>query len=90
LAGRSLTAETRTTASARPAPLRLKAAPSVAQNARRQTGNKPAAEKDGARRKEGKMRGFGWAITVIVGGYAALMLLKSIPDAVRYVKISTM
>jgi hypothetical protein len=36
------------------------------------------------------MRTFGWAIAVVVGGYATLMLLKSIPDMVRYVKISTM
>ena len=36
------------------------------------------------------MRAFGWAITVVVGGYVTFMLLKSIPDMVRYVKISTM
>jgi hypothetical protein len=40
------------------------------------------------RRKE--MRTFGWAVTIVVGGYATFMLLKSIPDMVRYVKISTM
>jgi hypothetical protein len=37
-----------------------------------------------------KMKTFGLAITVVVGGYVTFMLLKSIPDMVRYVKISTM
>jgi hypothetical protein len=36
------------------------------------------------------MRNLGWAVTVVIGGYAAFMMLKSIPDMVRYVKISTM
>jgi hypothetical protein len=36
------------------------------------------------------MRTLGWTIAVVVGGYANFMLLKSIPDMVRYVKTSTM
>jgi hypothetical protein len=36
------------------------------------------------------MRTFGLAIAVVMGGYATYMLLKSIPDVVRYVRISTM
>jgi len=36
------------------------------------------------------MRTFGWMVTVVVGGYAAFVLLKSIPDMVRYAKMSSM
>jgi hypothetical protein len=36
------------------------------------------------------MRTFGWIVTVVAGGYAAFVLLKSIPDIGRYVKLSTM
>ena len=36
------------------------------------------------------MRAFGWAVAVVVGGYATFVVLKSIPDVVRYVKLSTM
>jgi hypothetical protein len=36
------------------------------------------------------MRVFGWAVALVVGGYAAVMILKSVPDMVRYVKLSTM
>ncbi|GEM_PF-6451199 len=36
------------------------------------------------------MRAFGWAVAVITGGYAAYILLKSIPDIGRYVKLSAM
>jgi hypothetical protein len=36
------------------------------------------------------MRTFGWAVTIVVGGYATFVFLKSIPDIVRYVKLSSM
>ena len=36
------------------------------------------------------MRTFGWAVAIVVGGYAAFVFVKSIPDVVRYAKISTM
>jgi len=36
------------------------------------------------------MRVFGWTVAVVVGGYATIMLLKSVPDMVRYIKLSTM
>jgi hypothetical protein len=36
------------------------------------------------------MKTFGWAVTVVVGGYAAYLFVKSIPDMVRYAKLSTM
>jgi len=36
------------------------------------------------------MRIFGWVVAVVVGGYATVMILKSVPDVVRYVKLSTM
>ena len=36
------------------------------------------------------MRKFGWVVTVAVGGYATYLFIKSIPDMVRYAKISTM
>jgi hypothetical protein len=36
------------------------------------------------------MRTFGIVITAVVGGYAAYLFLKSIPDMVRYARISTM
>lgn len=36
------------------------------------------------------MRAFGWAVAVVVGGYATIVLLKSVPDVVRYVRLSTM
>jgi hypothetical protein len=36
------------------------------------------------------MRAFGWAVAIVVGGYATLMVVKSVPDLVRYVKLSTM
>jgi hypothetical protein len=34
------------------------------------------------------MRKVGWAFTIVVGGYATYLVVKSIPDMVRYVKIS--
>jgi hypothetical protein len=36
------------------------------------------------------MRTFGWMLAVVVGGYATYMVLRSVPDVVRYVKLSTM
>ena len=36
------------------------------------------------------MRTFGWAVAVIVGGYTAFVVVRSIPDIVRYAKLSTM
>jgi hypothetical protein len=36
------------------------------------------------------MRALGWTVTVVVGGYTAYLLLKSIPDLVRYAKLSSM
>ena len=36
------------------------------------------------------MRTFGWAVAMIAGGYAAYVLLKSIPDIGRYVRLSSM
>jgi hypothetical protein len=36
------------------------------------------------------MRTFGWAVAIIAGGYTAFVVLKSIPDIGRYIKLSTM
>jgi hypothetical protein len=36
------------------------------------------------------MRVFGWTVAAVVGGYATYLLLKSIPDIVRYAKLSSM
>lgn len=36
------------------------------------------------------MRAFGWTVAAIVGGYTAYVVLKSIPDIGRYIKLSTM
>jgi hypothetical protein len=36
------------------------------------------------------MRAFGWTVTIVVGGYATYVFVKSIPDLVRYVKMSMM
>lgn len=36
------------------------------------------------------MRIFGWAVTVVAGGYATYLVLKSIPDIIRYARLSTM
>jgi hypothetical protein len=36
------------------------------------------------------MRAFGWTMAVVVGGYASYLFIKSIPDMVRYVKMSMM
>jgi hypothetical protein len=36
------------------------------------------------------MKAFGWTVAIVVGGYTAYLFVKSIPDMVRYVKLSTM
>jgi hypothetical protein len=36
------------------------------------------------------MRVFGWMVTVVVGGYATYVFLKSVPDLVRYARLSSM
>jgi hypothetical protein len=36
------------------------------------------------------MRAFGWVVTIVVGGYTAYLIAKSIPDMVRYAKLSSM
>ena len=36
------------------------------------------------------MRTFGWTVAIVVGGYSTYVFLKSIPDIVRYVKLSAM
>jgi len=36
------------------------------------------------------MRAFGWAVTIVVGGYATYVFLKSMPDLVRYAKLASM
>jgi hypothetical protein len=36
------------------------------------------------------MRHFGWAVALVVGGYTAFLLLKSIPDMKRYIKMTSM
>jgi hypothetical protein len=36
------------------------------------------------------MRTFGWVVTVVVGGYATYVVLKSIPDMVRYARLRSL
>lgn len=36
------------------------------------------------------MRTFGWTVALVAGGWATYMFLKSIPDMVRYAKLSSM
>ncbi len=36
------------------------------------------------------MRVFGWTVALVVGGYATYLMVKSIPDFVRYAKMSSM
>ena len=36
------------------------------------------------------MRAFGWTVALLTGGYTAYVLIKSIPDMARYIKLSTM
>jgi len=35
------------------------------------------------------MRTFGWAVAIVVGGYSTYLFVKSIPDLVRYAKLSS-
>ncbi len=36
------------------------------------------------------MRIFGWTVAIVAGGYTAYLLVKSIPDFVRYAKLSSL
>jgi hypothetical protein len=36
------------------------------------------------------MRTFGWTMAVVMGTYATYLFVKSIPDMVRYAKLSAM
>jgi hypothetical protein len=36
------------------------------------------------------MRTFGWAVALVTGGYAAYLLVRSIPDIGRYIRLSSM
>jgi hypothetical protein len=36
------------------------------------------------------MRIFGWTVAIVVGGYSAYVFLKSVPDIIRYAKLSSM
>jgi len=36
------------------------------------------------------MRIFGWTVAIVVGSYSAYLIVKSIPDMVRYAKLSAM
>jgi hypothetical protein len=36
------------------------------------------------------MRIFGWTVAIVVGGYATYLFWKSIPDMVRYAKLSSL
>lgn len=36
------------------------------------------------------MRTFGWIVTIVAGGYAGYVFVKSIPDLVRYARLSSM
>ncbi len=36
------------------------------------------------------MKSFGWFMFVVIGGYSTYLLVKSVPDIVRYVKLSSM
>jgi hypothetical protein len=42
------------------------------------------------KKKHDPMRTVGWTVTLVVGGYATYVLVKSIPDIARYVKLSMM
>jgi hypothetical protein len=35
------------------------------------------------------MRAFGWAVALVVGGYASYLFVKSIPDMMRYAQLSS-
>ncbi len=34
------------------------------------------------------MRSFGWAMALLIGGYTAYLVVRSVPDIIRYVKLS--
>jgi hypothetical protein len=36
------------------------------------------------------MRIFGWTVAIVVGGYSTYVFLKSVPDLIRYAKLSSM
>jgi hypothetical protein len=36
------------------------------------------------------MRAFGWTVALVAGAYTAYLFAKSIPDIVRYAKLSSM
>jgi len=36
------------------------------------------------------MRAFGWTVAIVVGGFSTYLVIKSIPDMVRYVKLSSL
>jgi len=36
------------------------------------------------------MRVFGWTVTIVVGGYATYVFIRSIPDMVRYARLASM
>jgi hypothetical protein len=36
------------------------------------------------------MRIFGWTVAIVVGCYSAYVFLKSVPDMIRYAKLSSM
>lgn len=36
------------------------------------------------------MRAFGWTVALVVGTYATYVFIKSLPDLIRYAKLSAM
>jgi hypothetical protein len=36
------------------------------------------------------MRVFGWTVAIVVGGYGTYVFLKSVPDLIRYARLSSM
>jgi hypothetical protein len=36
------------------------------------------------------MRIFGWAVAIVVGTYSTYLFVRSVPDMVRYAKLSSM
>jgi hypothetical protein len=36
------------------------------------------------------MRAFGWTVAIVVGSYATYVFIRSIPDMVRYAKLSSL
>ncbi len=36
------------------------------------------------------MRIFGWTVAIVVGGYSTYVFLRSVPDLVRYAKLSSL